>query len=130
MSSSADYFKRNADGDEYAGDHLLIEFWGAQDLTDVEWIQHALERAAEAANATVMHSSFHTFGDNKGVSGVTLLAESHLSIHTWPERCYAAIDVFMCGACDPKLTLACLEEAFKPARVDTRLLQRGIADKP
>jgi S-adenosylmethionine decarboxylase len=57
---------------------------------------------------------------------VTILAESHISIHTWPERGYAAIDVFMCGQCDPLLTLPVLEESFRPARLETHLVQRGL----
>ena len=122
----SDHFKTDARGAAYAGDHLLVEMWDASSLTDVQLIQQALERAARAAGATVLFSHFHPFGDGLGVSGVSILAESHISIHTWPERGYAAIDVFMCGACDPKLTVPVLEEAFAPGRIETRMILRGI----
>ena len=95
--SSLDHFKTAADGARYAGDHLLIEFWGAEHLKEPEYICRALEDGARAAGATILHSHFHHFGDGQGVSGVTVLAESHITIHTWPEVGYAAIDVFMCG---------------------------------
>lgn len=126
MSELADHFKCDTRGNAYAGDHLLIEMWDAERLTDAEHIQAAIESAARAAAATVLHSYYHPFGEGMGVSGVTILAESHISIHTWPERGYAAIDVFMCGDCDPNLTLPVLEAAFSPGRVESRQFKRGI----
>jgi S-adenosylmethionine decarboxylase len=126
MNEAADHFKSDGGGNTYAGDHLLVELWDADCLGDAPYIQAALERAARAAQATVVHSHYHPFGEGMGVSGVTILAESHISIHTWPERGYAAIDVFMCGNCDPLLTLPVLEEAFRPGRVETHLIQRGL----
>jgi S-adenosylmethionine decarboxylase len=122
----SDHFKRDARGTVYAGDHLLVEMWDARALTDVTLIREALETAARAAGATVLFSHFHPFGEGLGVSGVSILAESHISIHTWPERGYAAIDVFMCGSCDPSLTVPVLEAAFAPGRNETRLILRGI----
>ncbi len=80
-------------------------FWGAKNLDDPELIEKSLRDAAEAAGATILHGHFHHFTPNGGVSGVLVLAESHISIHTWPERSFAAVDVFMCGACDPLKTL-------------------------
>lgn len=127
MTATPDHFKSDAQGRAYAGDHLLVELWGADGLTDAGLIRRAIEDAAGAAGATVLHSYYHPFGEGQGVSGVTVLAESHISIHTWPERDYAAIDVFMCGVCDPRLTLPVLEQAFRPERVETRLMKRGIA---
>ena len=99
-----DYFVEK-DGVKFAGTHLLLDFWGARNLIDPEAIGRSLCNAAEAANATVLHSHFHHFGPDGGVSGVLVLAESHISIHTWPERNFAAVDIFMCGACDPYRTL-------------------------
>ena len=125
MNNLPDHFKSDGHGNAYAGDHLLIELWEAHDLTDPAHIQEALETSARAAGATVIHSYYHPFGEGQGVSGVTILAESHISIHTWPERAYAAIDVFMCGDCDPRRTLPVIESAFRPGRVETRLFKRG-----
>ena len=125
MIDSRDYFKVDAHGNPYAGDHLLIELWDAHDLGDAALIQDTLEAAARAAEATVLHSYYHHFGSDQGVSGMTILAESHISIHTWPERSYAAIDVFMCGKCDPQQTVPTIEQGLRPGRIETRLLRRG-----
>ena len=92
-----DYFVEK-DGVKFAGTHLLVDLWGASNLCDPEQIDRALREAALAAGATILHSHFHHFSPNGGVSGVVVLAESHISIHTWPERDFAAVDIFMCGA--------------------------------
>ncbi len=126
MTELPDHFKTDARGNTYAGDHLLVEMWDADHLANADVIQSALERAARAAGATVLHSYYHPFGEGMGVSGVTILAESHISIHTWPERGYAAIDVFMCGNCDPNLTLPVLQDAFSPGRIESQQFQRGM----
>ena len=125
MKELPDHFKKDARGNAYAGDHLLVELWDACHLTDAADIEQTLDQAAHAAGATVLHAYYHPFGEGQGVSGVTVLAESHISIHTWPERGYAAIDVFMCGDCDPNLTVPILTEAFRPGRIETRLFKRG-----
>ncbi len=85
----------------------------------------ALREAAVTAGATILHSHFHHFSPNGGVSGVVVLAESHISIHTWPERGFAAIDIFMCGACDPHDAIPVLRRAFSPGRVDLNEERRG-----
>ena len=107
--------------------HLLVELWGAGDLSSVRAVEAALIRAARESGATVLHSYMHPFGAQKGVSGVVVLAESHIAIHTWPERGYAAVDVFMCGACDPYRAVAVLEEALLPGRVEISEHRRGFA---
>ena len=123
-SESKDYFVQK-DGVKFAGTHLLLDLWGASNLTDPELIDRALRDAAEAANATILHSHFHHFGPDGGVSGVLVLAESHISIHTWPERDFAAVDIFMCGACDPYRSLPLLKAAFRPASVRLDEQRRG-----
>lgn len=123
--NSLDHFKTDANGERYAGDHLLIEFWGATHLGEPEYICQALEDGARSAGATILHSHYHLFGDGGGVSGVTVLAESHITIHTWPEVGYAAIDVFMCGDCDPRDCLELLEERFSPTDVKAQNHRRG-----
>ncbi|MGB1881027.1 MAG: adenosylmethionine decarboxylase [Gammaproteobacteria bacterium] len=129
MKELPDHFKTDQRGTAYAGDHMLIELWDAHNLTDAGLIEQTLTRAARAAEATVLHAYYHPFGEGQGVSGVTVLAESHISIHTWPERGYAAIDVFMCGDCDPNRTLPEIERAFMPGRIETRLFKRGVVSK-
>jgi len=119
-----DYFvERN--GVKFAGTHLLVDLWGATNLCDPELIDAALREAAEAAGATILHSHFHHFSPNGGVSGVLVLAESHISIHTWPERDFAAVDIFLCGECNPHDAIPVLQAAFEPARVDLDEQRRG-----
>lgn len=119
-----DYFMER-DGMRFAGTHLLIDLWGASRLGDPTHIDDALRRSAISAGATILHSHFHHFTPNGGVSGVVVLAESHISIHTWPERDFAAIDIFMCGACNPHLAIPVLRAAFSPTRIDLDEQRRG-----
>jgi S-adenosylmethionine decarboxylase len=120
-----DYFVQK-DGMKFAGTHLLVDLWGASNLCDPDHIDRALRDAAEASGATILHGHFHHFSPNGGVSGVLVLAESHISIHTWPERDFAAIDIFMCGACNPHFGLPALKAAFQPASVNLGEQRRGL----
>ncbi len=120
-----DYFVER-DGQKFAGMHLLIDIWGASRLDSPELIDKTLCDGALAAGATILHSHFHHFTPNGGVSGVVVLAESHISIHTWPERNFAALDVFMCGECDPYKVIPYLEAAFGPTTVEVDEQRRGI----
>jgi S-adenosylmethionine decarboxylase len=79
------------------GTHLIVDFRGCTRLDDPQHIERVLRAAVEAAGATLLGLHLHHFGPHLGVTGVALLAESHLSIHTWPETGYAAIDIFLCG---------------------------------
>ncbi len=120
-----DYFVER-DGVRFAGVHLLIDLWGASNLDRPALIDQALCNGARAAGATILHSHFHHFTPNGGVSGVVVLAESHISIHTWPERGFAAVDVFMCGGCDPHKVVPFLQTAFAPAAVEVTDQKRGL----
>lgn len=113
------------DGQRFAGTHLLVDLWGASNLAEPDHIDRALREAAIVSGATILHSHFHHFSPNGGVSGVLVLAESHISIHTWPEKNFAAIDMFMCGDCNPHLGIPVLEAAFSPARIDLDEQLRG-----
>jgi S-adenosylmethionine decarboxylase len=107
-----------------AGVHLIIDLHGAQRLDDIEHIEATLRRCVEAARATLLHIHVHHFQPN-GVSGVAVLAESHISIHTWPDAGYAALDVFMCGSADPDACIPVLREAFSAKRVGVSEILRG-----
>ncbi|MGH1412784.1 MAG: adenosylmethionine decarboxylase [Pelagimonas sp.] len=109
------------------GHHILVDFWGADHLHDPRPAADVLRRAAQSAGATVLEVNLHDFGDRAGFTGVALLAESHISIHTWPEHGYAAIDIFMCGDCDPLLSLAPLRAYFQPESEQIKQLKRGLA---
>jgi S-adenosylmethionine decarboxylase len=113
------------DGQRFAGMHLLVDLWGATNLSEPDHIDRALREAAVVAGATILHSHFHHFTPNGGVSGVLVLAESHISIHTWPEKNFAAIDIFMCGDCNPHLGIPVIQAAFSPARIDLDEQRRG-----
>jgi S-adenosylmethionine decarboxylase len=104
------------DGVRCAGTHLIIDLFGARRLDDLKHIKETLKRCVEVAGATLLHIHLHHFTPNGGVSGVAVLAESHISIHSWPEADYAALDVFMCGNAKPHATVEVLEAAFKPTR--------------
>ena len=126
---SADHFvTRN--GVSFAGTHLILDLWGAQGLDDLEIVEQAMRDAVEAARATLLHIHLHHFTPNGGISGVAVLAESHISIHTWPERGYAALDIFMCGDARPERAIPVLEAAFSPARSEVSEFLRGRVDPP
>jgi S-adenosylmethionine decarboxylase len=107
------------------GAHLICELHGASTLCDAEYVAGVLRRAARRCDARVLETRLHPFAENGGVTGVVLLAESHVTIHTWPEHAYAAVDVFLCGDCDPRASLPVFERAFAPERIEHRLIERG-----
>jgi S-adenosylmethionine decarboxylase len=108
-----------------AGAHLIIDLYDAKKLDDIELIEDALRRCVDAAGATLLHIHLHHFEPNGGVSGVAVLAESHISIHSWPENGYAALDVFMCGKARPEACVPVLRKAFKPKRIAVSEVLRG-----
>jgi S-adenosylmethionine decarboxylase len=123
QSDPKDHFAvRN--GVRCAGVHLIVDLHGAKRLNDIEHIETTLRRCVEAAKATLLHIHLHHFQPS-GVSGVAVLAESHISIHTWPEAGYAALDVFMCGSAEPDKCIPVLREAFSATRVGVDEILRG-----
>ncbi len=119
-----DYFVER-DGVRFAGIHLIVDLYGAERLDDLAHVEATLRDCVAAAGATLLHIHLHHFTPNGGISGVAVLAESHISIHSWPEHGYAALDVFMCGAADPHAAVAELRTAFGPARVVVGEHRRG-----
>lgn len=112
------------------GEHYIIELYGcrSETLNHFDNIQSALNRAADIAGATIVDSKFHRFSP-QGVSGVVIIAESHLSIHTWPEHGYAALDLFTCKMdMEINAALALLKEVFQPEDMEVRVVHRGIVD--
>ena len=85
-------------------------------------VEQALRDAADRAGATLLNVDLHHFSPNGGISGVADLAESHISIHTWPEISYAAVDVFMCGNAQPHKAIEVLQGVFLPGIGETTLL--------
>ena len=113
---------------EYAGTHLLIDLWGASRLNDVRYMEDVLQRCVSASFATLLHLHCHQFSKSGGLSGVAVLAESHISVHTWPERNFAAFDVFMCGAAQPTNVIDVLKDAFQPEELKVKKILRGRRD--
>ncbi len=108
------------------GTHVIADFWGASHLSDTRVIDAAMRAAVEQSGAQLLSVHLHPFGDGAGVTGVALLAESHISVHTWPEQGYAALDVFMCGSCNPAVAVEVLKHHLQPVKVSLRILTRGI----
>jgi len=110
----------------FAGKHLILDLWDCQQLDNLSFIEKTLCDAVEIADATLLHIHLHHFTPNGGVSGVAVLAESHISIHTWPERAYAALDIFMCGHTKPEKAVELLKQRFQPKRIEINTHLRGI----
>jgi len=112
--------------DRYVGNHLLIDLSGAQRTDDIRHVDAALRQCVAAASATLLNIYLHHFTPNGGISGVVVLAESHISIHSWPEREFAAIDMFMCGSAQPRNAIPILQEAFMPNSIAIHEYKRGL----
>jgi S-adenosylmethionine decarboxylase len=112
---------------EYLGKHVLLDIWNCEagSLTIMRSASYVLRHAAELSGATVLNDSWHHFGDGHGYTGVVILAESHISIHTWPEKNFAAIDIFYCGNCDPNKSIPYILDMFKPTKYNIEIYTRG-----
>lgn len=127
-------FNDNADYDgfvereglRFAGTHLILDLWQASNLDNLEIVESALRRATEAAGATLLSIDLHSFTPTGGITGVAILAESHISIHTWPEHSYAALDIFMCGKASPHKAIDVLRLAFTPGKLVLAEHKRGL----
>ena len=112
------------------GHQIIAEFYDCnrESLNDVDFIRSAMVTAAEKAGATIVTDTFHHFSPH-GVSGAVIIAESHLSIHTWPEYGYAAVDLFTCGdTVSSKKAFENLRESLESAQVSTMEMHRGQVD--
>jgi len=126
--SPLDMFK-NSDIDEvHLGQHVLAEFFECDPniLNNIDKVEKYMIDSALECGATIVQKCFHMFSPY-GVSGVVIIAESHLAIHTWPELGYAAVDLFTCGSkCDPKIAYEFLKNKFRSKRASFTELKRGI----
>ncbi len=111
---------------KYAGIHLLLDLWGARNLSDLGLVEKALREAIDTCGATLLQIKLHHFSPFGGISGVAIIKESHFSIHTWPEYDYAAIDIFVCGEIDPYTAIPVFKRYFTPSRIQLMDVKRGI----
>ena len=109
----------------YAGSHLIIDLWNTRFDNKINTLKRIIKKSILIANATMLHIHLHRFGKEEGISGVAILAESHISVHTWPERDYIAFDIFMCGDTYPELALEFLIEKLKPKKKKIKIIKRG-----
>ena len=110
------------------GRHVIAEFYecNVDAIKDVKSVQEAMVGAAKATNATIVDVIFHSFSPY-GISGVIVIAESHLAIHTWPEYGFASVDIYTCGEeVQPWKAYDFLEEAFGAKNVSVMEMKRGI----
>ena len=114
------------------GTHLLIEFYNCDKkaLNDEKFIEKLFIKAAQKAKATVVEQVLHKFSPH-GVSGVVVISESHLAVHTWPEYGYAAVDVFTCGTeIDPWIAQQVIREGLKSENSTAMEMKRGSLQLP
>ncbi|RKX32796.1 MAG: S-adenosylmethionine decarboxylase proenzyme [Candidatus Zixiibacteriota bacterium] len=110
------------------GRHLVAELadCNIEFLNDLPFLEQVMKEAARISGATVVKTAFHRYNP-QGLSGIVVIAESHLSIHTWPEYGYAAVDCFTCGSSvDPWKAIDYLKEVLQSKTVSARELNRGI----
>lgn len=108
------------------GEHLIIEAWKMKNLNQPEIIRKALKEMVKATGATFLSLKLHKFNPH-GISGIAVIAESHISIHTWPEYKYAAIDIFTCGVrVNPYAAIPVVKKYFKPKHIKIMDLKRGV----
>ncbi len=113
------------DGLEHLGRHLIAEFWGGRDITDPKEFEKILLKAADLAKTHPLKVFIHEFSP-QGMTGVVVLAESHITFHSWPEMEYLALDVFTCGKeADPYKALDHLKSKLKPTKVEIMEIKRG-----
>lgn len=116
---------------EQLGRHILVEYYNCDKeiLNSYDKVEEYMLQAAKEAKATVVASTFHMFNP-WGVSGAVIIQESHLTIHTWPEYGYAAVDLFTCGdTVNPWDAFEYLEKKLKAEKVDYTEISRGIVDR-
>lgn len=109
------FFKRKNKSAE-VGTHIIADFWGVEPIEDEKEMEKILTKSASESGSHLLDINIYKF-DPQGITGVAILAESHISIHTWPERQYIAIDAFTCGAhTNPHKAIDYLKESFKPEK--------------
>ena len=109
----------------FAGKHLILDMWNPNFDNSIKTLEKLIKEAIYISRATMLHLHLHHFGKNQGISGVAVLAESHISVHTWPERNYLAFDIFMCGDTEPESAAYYFIKELRPKKKKLRIIKRG-----
>lgn len=110
---------------KHAGIHLIADFWGSRNIEEPKKLRAILITAAKKAKNTPLEVTIHKFLP-RGITGVILLAESHIALHSWPEREYLAIDIFTCGEKKmPRKALEYLRKVYNPKKIEVNTIKRG-----
>lgn len=123
MSTHDALMSRN--GEIFAGLHITVDLYDAVKLDQIDLIESCMRECVKACDASLLHIHLHHFTPNNGVTGVAVLAESHISVHTWPEVGFAAFDIFMCGDSQPEQAIDILRRTFQADNIDTKIIKRG-----
>ena len=107
-----------------SGKHLIIDLYSAHSLNDLKIMKQAIYAIIQQTQSTLLSENFHHFQPS-GITGIACLAESHISVHTWPESHFAAFDIFICGNIQPDIAIPILKHYFGGTE-KTTLLQRGL----
>jgi S-adenosylmethionine decarboxylase proenzyme len=112
------------------GEHKIYDIYNIEPnkINNVDTVEFIMDKIAQNANLHVIHKKYHQFGGGNGVSGAHIIEESHLTIHTWPEHNYAAIDVFVCSKCDFDIIEQTIKEEFNTSNIITKFFERGIIE--
>ncbi len=125
MKEKKDYYCTNGHI-SYAGKHLIIELWDAKNISSIPKVRKSLKDSVTAIQATLLKIHLHKFSPSGGISGMALISESHISIHTWPEYKYAALDIFVCGQVDPYKAIPVLKKIYETSNIQISEIKRGI----
>lgn len=121
----------NTDGqNKWFGKHILLDIFDLQIENGSEAIFHIknlLKQAAKESGARILETNFHTF-DGGGFTGIIVLQESHISIHTWPEENFASIDIYMCGDSDPIIACNYIIEKLRTEKYKINIHKRGYSE--
>lgn len=110
------------------GEHYIIDMWIKEEFPYKAGCIEAIDKAIKAAGATKLNEYYHEF-PNGGFTGVVALAESHISVHTWPEKGFVAFDIFTCGDSDCNAAFKALVDYFHPYAVEFEVFNRGVRTK-
>jgi S-adenosylmethionine decarboxylase len=121
-----DFFKRDAAGEIFVGTHVLLDIRNCTqgNLDSCDEMDGVFRSAVKVGGATLLQINLHKFEPN-GVTGVAILSESHISVHTWPEQNFASFDIFMCGESDPEKAAKSIIDYYCPKNYDMHVIHRG-----